>query len=192
MITEPGTSAKLSKRESQIVTLASEGFTDKEIARNLGIAMGSVRTYWERMRQKTGAKNRAELLAAVHGVRLGSELEEVSSAEQAFRVLFAQTSTPTALVDRKGAFRMLNSAMEKLIQAIGGDPSSYSSAFPQTSLDQLTEEFTVQAGRRLLRIRSGNELRLYQQTTAAICVGDETLLLVHLNEDDGRRAQESS
>lgn len=54
--------AGLSPRESQVVTLAAEGLTDKEIARELGIGLGTVGTLWSRIRSKLGQHNRTELV----------------------------------------------------------------------------------------------------------------------------------
>ncbi len=53
----------LSPRERQILAHASKGLTDKEIAVKLGVSLTTVRTYWERLRQKTGATNRASAVA---------------------------------------------------------------------------------------------------------------------------------
>ncbi len=53
----------LSEREREIVLLAAEGLADKEIAKRLGITAGTVRTYWERLRPKLGASNRAQAAA---------------------------------------------------------------------------------------------------------------------------------
>lgn len=53
----------LSPRESQTLTFAAVGLTDKEIAVRLGVSLGTVRTYWERLNHKSGAVNRAEAVA---------------------------------------------------------------------------------------------------------------------------------
>ena len=54
---------ELSPRERQILGNASKGLTDKEIAVRLGISITTVRTYWERLYQKTEAVNRASAVA---------------------------------------------------------------------------------------------------------------------------------
>jgi DNA-binding NarL/FixJ family response regulator len=48
----------LSDRELSVVELAAQGRVDKEIARELKIQPKTVRTYWERLRQKLIAKTR--------------------------------------------------------------------------------------------------------------------------------------
>jgi DNA-binding CsgD family transcriptional regulator len=71
---------KISEREKEIVVLACQGLTDKEICRVLGLSLTTVRTYWGRMREKLGATNRAQIIALVAGR--------------------AETSEPDCLVDR--------------------------------------------------------------------------------------------
>lgn len=53
----------LSDRERTVLLLASEGLTDKEIARNLGLSRRTIGTYWERMRVKLGPFPRTQLVA---------------------------------------------------------------------------------------------------------------------------------
>jgi PAS domain S-box-containing protein len=55
--------AQLSKRESQILNLASEGLIDIQIALKLGITPSTVSSYWVRMRGKVGQFSRTELVA---------------------------------------------------------------------------------------------------------------------------------
>ena len=53
----------LSARELQVLTLASQGFTDNTIAHNFGIQPGTVNSYWVRIRGKLGNLSRSELVA---------------------------------------------------------------------------------------------------------------------------------
>lgn len=52
-------------REQQIIALASQGKTDKEIGVVLGIKQSSVATYWVRVRNRYGAASRSEAIASV-------------------------------------------------------------------------------------------------------------------------------
>jgi PAS domain S-box-containing protein len=70
-----------SAREREILLLAADGLTDKEIADRLGIAISTVSTYWIRLRGKSGAVNRSQALVKI----LGEELRE--AVRQAQRAL---------------------------------------------------------------------------------------------------------
>ena len=53
----------LSPRELLLVSLAAKGLTDKEIAGHISIGVPTIKTYWQRIRQKLGAANRAQCVA---------------------------------------------------------------------------------------------------------------------------------
>jgi DNA-binding NarL/FixJ family response regulator len=57
----------LTKRESQLVALLSQGLKNKEIAATLQISEGTVKVYLSRLFQKVGVKDRFEL--ALYGLR---------------------------------------------------------------------------------------------------------------------------
>ncbi|HWR50884.1 MAG TPA: response regulator transcription factor [Bryobacteraceae bacterium] len=57
----------LTKRESQLVGLLSQGLKNKEIATTLTISEGTVKVYLSRLFQKVGVKDRFEL--ALYGLR---------------------------------------------------------------------------------------------------------------------------
>ena len=60
-------------RQEQILMLASEGLTDKEIAARLKLSPETVGTYWRRILSKYAAASRTEVVAKV--VRLQAEAE---------------------------------------------------------------------------------------------------------------------
>ena len=83
---------ELSNREHLILTLASKGFTDDMIARELGIKRGTVNSYWVRIRAKFGPLSRTELVArfvqknadevfSERGDQLETEAAELASTE---------------------------------------------------------------------------------------------------------------
>ena len=55
----------LSPRESEIVELAIEGLTNEGIAHHLGLSVGTVNTYWLRIRLKVGGVGRTDSVAKV-------------------------------------------------------------------------------------------------------------------------------
>ena len=54
-----------SKRESQILRLATEGFSNTQIAHQVGRAHSTVLTHWKRIYKKTRMKTRSEVLASL-------------------------------------------------------------------------------------------------------------------------------
>ncbi len=57
------TGRPIPKREAQVLLLAADGMTDKEIAVELGIGPETVSTYWRRIRSRLGAVSRTEVVA---------------------------------------------------------------------------------------------------------------------------------
>jgi DNA-binding CsgD family transcriptional regulator len=53
----------LTSRQTEVLQLASEGRAAKEIARFLGISVRTVEGHFGAMRQRTGTRNMAELIA---------------------------------------------------------------------------------------------------------------------------------
>jgi RNA polymerase sigma factor (sigma-70 family) len=62
--------ASLTKREREVLRLAGEDLATKQIAKQLGISVSTVKVYAGRARQKLGAATlpRAVLLAVRHGI----------------------------------------------------------------------------------------------------------------------------
>jgi FixJ family two-component response regulator len=52
----------LSERQRQVMTLAAQGFTNKEIAKKMDISTRTVESYRSWVMERTGAKNLAELI----------------------------------------------------------------------------------------------------------------------------------
>ena len=63
-------SCDLSEQELKTLRLLCEGKTNAEIAARLNVAESSVRTYINRMLEKTGYQNRNRLMVAAVGKRL--------------------------------------------------------------------------------------------------------------------------
>ena len=55
---------ELSPRETEIVDLSAEGLTNDAIALRLGLSVGTVNTYWLRIRLKTGGYGRTDAVAS--------------------------------------------------------------------------------------------------------------------------------
>ncbi len=57
----------LSRREAEVIGLAGDGLTDKEICVRLDLSISTIRSYWIRIREKCGANNRFEAVAQCVG-----------------------------------------------------------------------------------------------------------------------------
>lgn len=125
----------LSHRERQLLGLAAQGFTDNAIARELGISLATVGTYWGRIRIKFGPLNRTELVAvylreeasrAIQALRNENEKLLVDLGEQAktaqmlktslelFRGLIDTAPDAIMLVDQDGIIELANEQAEEM------------------------------------------------------------------------------
>jgi PAS domain S-box-containing protein len=77
----------LSERESEILLLAAEGLTDKEISDRLGVSDGSIRTYWDRVRSKLQAKSRGEAIAKSLREAYEAALRELAETQEWARIM---------------------------------------------------------------------------------------------------------
>lgn len=58
-----GGSVQLSGRERELLELAAQGLTTAEIAERLYLSPNTVKTYWQRLYEKLGARDRASAIA---------------------------------------------------------------------------------------------------------------------------------
>ena len=66
-----GGDTELSPQQRRVAELVAAGRTNDEIARDLGIAEGTVRKHLERVYRRLGVRNRADAVAARLGARAG-------------------------------------------------------------------------------------------------------------------------
>jgi PAS domain S-box-containing protein len=105
-------SALLSEREREVLFLAADGLTDKEIAQHLGIGPKTVRTYWDRMRAKLGAASRTQALA----MALRSAYDELAQREARYRQIVEGLPAVVLALDDLGQVEFFN---EKAREALG-------------------------------------------------------------------------
>jgi PAS domain S-box-containing protein len=77
--------AALSPRESNVLSLYAGGLTDKECAAALQVSIHSVRTYWKRIKEKSGKATRAEIIAEFALANTSPPESEVRLPSQAER-----------------------------------------------------------------------------------------------------------
>jgi transposase len=68
------------RRIDQIIELAAQGLTDKEIAQQLGISRHTVDTHWRRVKERLGAKNRAAAMLAHLRETVERQTQELQAA----------------------------------------------------------------------------------------------------------------
>jgi DNA-binding NarL/FixJ family response regulator len=61
----------LTRRESEVVLLVGTGMSNKEIARQLGLSVGTVKMHIHHILRKTGARSRCNLAVRIATLRIG-------------------------------------------------------------------------------------------------------------------------
>jgi DNA-binding CsgD family transcriptional regulator len=83
-MTSEGSEAPKS-RQDQILLLAAEGMTDKEIAARLSLSPETVGTYWRRILSKYSAASRTEVVAKVIRLQAEANISEVAEVNDCLR-----------------------------------------------------------------------------------------------------------
>jgi ATP/maltotriose-dependent transcriptional regulator MalT len=60
----------LSERELEVLTLLASGRSNREVARDLFVSVGTVKTHTNNIYRKLGVRNRAEALARARSLKL--------------------------------------------------------------------------------------------------------------------------
>lgn len=84
MPTEPGVE-KAQSRQDQILLLAAEGMTDKEIAARLTLSPETVGTYWRRILGKYSAASRTEVVAKVVRLQAEETVSEIAEVNECLK-----------------------------------------------------------------------------------------------------------
>ena len=74
------TTKELSPREDEILELCVQGLTNDAIAHRLGISVGTVNTYWLRIRMKVGGSGRTDTVVRIIKDRAEKALREMWEA----------------------------------------------------------------------------------------------------------------
>ena len=107
---EPDVQVGLSEREKEVLFLAGEGLTDKEIALRLDIGQKTVRTYWDRMRAKLGAASRTEVLAKA----VQTAFDAVAESERRLRVFVDNMPVLFNAFDEEQNIILVNQECERM------------------------------------------------------------------------------
>jgi len=106
---------KLSGREEQILNLSIQGMTNEGIANSLALSIGTVNTYWLRMRTKVGASCKTEVVARIITERAQKALRESNVERSDLHTLLEAQSTD---LQAFGAARALLSLVMDQINSV--------------------------------------------------------------------------
>jgi DNA-binding CsgD family transcriptional regulator len=106
----------LSPRESEIVELAIQGLTNEGIANKLDLALGTVNTYWLRIRLKVGGFGRTDSVAKVITERAENALA-ASNVDRADLVELI-ANKDLSLLEMRASLALLQLALDQIKSAV--------------------------------------------------------------------------
>lgn len=110
--TLPTPTRSLSPREEEIVELSILGLTNDAIAAKLGLSVGTVNTYWLRIRLKVRGSGRTDTVAKVITERAEKALREANVERKELADNIADRSHE--LLDLRAALALLQLAMDQI------------------------------------------------------------------------------
>lgn len=102
----------LSPREEEVVALSVEGLTNDAIAHRLGLSVGTVNTYWVRIKLKVGGSGRTDTVVKVIQDRAEFALREANTERKGLRELVE--SHERSVFDLQAALALLHLAMDQI------------------------------------------------------------------------------
>ncbi len=107
---------QLSRQEEKVLNLARQGLGDKQIALELALSADTVRTYWQRIRQKVGAATRAEIVATLSDKQTAAALEAVESEKNVLlQEILRRRAVERALRQSEQEWRLLADSMPQMV-----------------------------------------------------------------------------
>jgi DNA-binding CsgD family transcriptional regulator len=103
---------ELSPREEEIVELCIDGLTNEAIANKLGISLGTVNTYWLRIKLKVGGAGKTDTVVRVIKDRAEKALREANVERMSLMDLVA--SKERSVLDLRAALALLQLAMDQI------------------------------------------------------------------------------
>ena len=107
---------ELSPRESEIVDLAIRGLTNDAIAQQLDLSVGTVNTYWLRIRMKVGGHGRTDSVARVIKDRSERALREANVDKENLVDHIAEKEH--SLLELRASLALLEMAMAQIKSAV--------------------------------------------------------------------------
>lgn len=103
---------ELSPREEEIVQLCVEGLTNDGIANRLGISVGTVNTYWLRIKLKVGGAGRTDTVVRIIKDRAEKALRDANVERIGIDEMIA--SREKEIMEYRAVLALLNLAMEQI------------------------------------------------------------------------------
>jgi DNA-binding CsgD family transcriptional regulator len=112
----------LSSRETQLVVLAGEGMTDKEIARNLMISPGTVVTLWSRIRAKLAITNRISAISVMIAAiaRLSGRFHAGGSGDMTVQDMFGHLTGIRFIANSRRIVLACSQEASDVLELVGG------------------------------------------------------------------------
>ena len=102
----------LSPREEEIVELCVEGLTNDAIAIKLGLSVGTVNTYWLRIKLKVGGQGRTDTVVRVIKERAEKALREANVERKELAEIVAEKER--GVLELRAALALLQMAMDQI------------------------------------------------------------------------------
>ena len=103
---------ELSPREEEIVELCVAGLTNDAIAHRLNLSVGTVNTYWLRIRLKVGGQGRTDTVVRVIKERAERALRESNSERNELTAILAEKEQ--GVLELRAALALLQMAMDQI------------------------------------------------------------------------------
>jgi DNA-binding CsgD family transcriptional regulator len=103
---------ELSPREEEIVELCVEGLTNDAIANRLGLSVGTVNTYWLRIKLKVGGSGRTDTVVRVIKDRAERALREANLERKALADIVSEKER--GMLELRAALALLHLAMDQI------------------------------------------------------------------------------
>jgi DNA-binding CsgD family transcriptional regulator len=103
---------ELSPREEEIVALCIQGLTNEAIALKLGLSVGTVNTYWLRIKLKVGGSSRTDTVVKVIKERAERALREANVERVSLDREFVEKER--MMLEHRAALALLHLAMDQI------------------------------------------------------------------------------
>lgn len=103
---------ELSPREEEIVELCVEGLTNEAIAVRLGLSVGTVNTYWLRIKLKVGGQGRTDTVVRVIKERAERALRDANVERKELSEIVAEKER--GVLELRAALALLHLAMDQI------------------------------------------------------------------------------